>query len=58
MACLQRDPLPATAFQAPLETTQQEMMVEPMVAMLCASCIVQDEASGITYLEMVTTSLG
>ena len=40
MACLQRDPLPATAFKAPLEPMQPEVMVKPMVAMMCTSHIV------------------
>ena len=29
-----------------------------MVAMMCASHVVQDEASRVTYIEMVTTSVG
>ena len=57
MAFLQRDPLSVTAFKVPLELMQPEVMVEPTVAMVCASCIVQDEATGITYMEMVTTSV-
>ena len=57
-ACLQRDLLPVTAFKVPLEPMQPEAMVEPMVGTVCASCIVQDEARGITYMETVTTSVG
>ena len=58
MACLQRDLSPVTAFKAPLESMQPEVMVEPMVAMVCVSCIMQDKATGITYMETVTTSVG
>ena len=58
MACLQRDPLPVTAFKVPLEPTQPEAMVKPMVATVCASHIVQDEAMGITYMDTVNTSVG
>ena len=58
MACLQGNLLPATAFEVPLGSMQPEVVVEPMVATMCASCIVQDEASGIIYMEMVTTSMG
>ena len=58
MACLQRDPSPLTAFEAPLEPMQPEVMVEPTVAMVCARCIVQDKASGIMYMETVTFSVG
>ena len=58
MACLQRDPLPVTTFEVTLEPKQPEAMVEPTVATMCASHIVQDEAMGITYMDMVTTSVG
>ena len=58
MACLQRDPSLATTFEVPLELMQLEAMVEPALAMVCASHIVQDKASGITYMETVTTSVG
>ena len=58
MACLQRDLSPATTFEVPLEPTQPETMVKPVVATVCASCIVQDEAMGITYMDTVTTSMG
>ena len=33
-------------------------MVEPVVATMCTSCIVQDETMGVTYMDMVTTSMG
>ena len=56
MVCLQRDSLPATAFKAPLEPVQPEVMVKPKVAIVCTSRIVQDDAMGITYMDMVTTS--
>ena len=34
------------------------MIVEPTVAIMCTSHIVQDKAMGITYMDMVTTSVG
>ena len=58
MACLCGDLLPATTFKVPLVPMQPEAIVEPVVAMMCASHVVQDEASGITYMEMVTTAVG
>ena len=58
MACLQEDPSPVIALEVPLEFTQPEVVIEPAVAMMCASHVVQDEASGVTYMEMVTTSMG
>ena len=53
MACRQEDPLPVTPLEVRLEFTQPEAVVEPAVAMMCASCVVQDEASGVTYMEMM-----
>ena len=58
LACLQRGLSPATVSEVPLEHMQPEVMGKPMVATKCASHVVQDEASGITYMEMVTTSVG
>ena len=57
-AYLQRDPSSVTAFEAPLEPTQPEVMIEPVVATMCTSCIVQDKASRITYMDTVTTFRG
>ena len=56
--CLQGDPLSVTTFEVPLESIQPEAVVKPAVAMMCASHVVQDEASRVTYMEMVTTSVG
>ena len=58
MTCLWGHPLPANILEVPLEFSQPEAVVEPMVVMMCASHVVQDEASGVTYMEMVTTSMG
>ena len=55
-ACLQRDP--AIPIKAPLELMQLEVMAEPVVAMMCTSSIVQDEITGVTYMDTVTTSVG
>ena len=58
MACLQEDPLPVIALKVPMEFTQPEVVTELAVSMMCTSHVVQDEASGVTYMEMVTTSVG
>ena len=58
MACLRRDPSPTTALEAPMEPLQLEMPIKPAIATMCASCIVQDEATGITYMDTITTSIG
>ena len=41
-----------------MESIQPEMMAEPVVAMMCTTRIVQDETMGVTYMDMVTTSMG
>ena len=41
-----------------METIQPETMAKPAVAMVCTICIVQDETTGVTYMDMVTTSMG
>ena len=57
-ACLQRDMLPSTASDVPLQPMQPEVILESVVATVCASHIVQDKAMGITYMDTVTTSVG
>ena len=57
-ACLQGDPSLITTFEVPPEYMQPEAIAKPAVAMMCASHVVQDKASGITYMGMVTTSVG
>ena len=49
-ACLQGDLLPAIALELPLEFMQPEAVIEPVVATMCTSCVVQDEVSGVTYI--------
>ena len=46
-----------TAFEAPPEPLQLEATIEPAVVMMCASRIVQDEATGMMYMDTVTTSV-
>ena len=57
-ACLQEEPSPVMALEVPLEFMQPEAVIEPAIATVCASHVVQDEASGVNYMEMVTTSMG
>ena len=57
-ACLQGDPLPVATLKVPLEFTQPEAAIKPTVATMCASHVIQDGASGVTYMETVTTSVG
>ena len=58
VACLLRDsPLPALV-EAPPEIKWPDMSTEPTVTMMYATCIVQNEANGATYMDMVTASVG
>ena len=47
-----------TAFKAPLETLWLEAMIEPSVATMCTSHIVQDEATGMMYMDTISTFMG
>ena len=58
VACLQRDPSPKAAIKAPMGPMQPEILAEPALATMCTSCIIQDEITGVTYMDMVTTCMG
>ena len=58
MACLWRDLLLVAAHEAPPDPLQLAAVVEPTVAMMSASCIVKNEATRITYIDTITTSMG
>ena len=45
-------------IKAPLEPRQLEILAEPVIATMCTSHIVQDETMGVTYMDIVTTSMG
>ena len=46
------------AYEAPPDPLQLVAVVEPTVAMMSASCIMKDKATGIPYMDTVTTSMG
>ena len=58
MACLQRDLLSVDADEAPPDPLQLAVVVEPTVVTMSTSCIMKDEATGITYMDTMTTSMG
>ena len=58
MTCLWRDPSPVDAHEAPLDPLQLAAVVEPTVVTMSTSCIVKDEATGMTYMDTMTTSMG
>ena len=35
-----------------------ELVTAPGIASMSSSCIVRDELTGVTYMDMVTTSIG
>ena len=55
--CLTRDqPLPA-AIEAPQEVRPPDRLVGPTMVTLSATKISQDEVTGVTYMDTVTTSV-
>ena len=58
MACLRRDQSPEGAHEVSPDSLMVGVMLAPGLATLSASCIVKDEVTGVTYMDMVTTSVG
>ena len=58
VACLMRDSPSLAPIEAPLETRLPNVMVGPTVATMYATQIIQDEATGVTYMDTVTTLVG
>ena len=56
-ACLLRDSPSPAPIDTPPEVRQPDMLTKPTVTMMYATCIVQDEATGVTYMDMVTASV-
>ena len=57
-ACLQRSSPPPAPTDTPPEARQPEMLMESTMMTMYATHIVQDEATGVTYMDTVTTSVG
>ena len=57
-ACLRRSPSPKKAHDIPPDPLQITAVLEPTMAMMSASCIIMDEATGVTYMDTITTSVG
>ena len=57
-ACLWRSPSPEKACDVPPDPLQITAVMEPTVAIMSASCIVKDEATEVTYMDTITTSMG
>ena len=50
--------MPVGTVEVPYDLLQPASAIKPTVATMCASWVIQDEASSVTYMEMVTASIG
>ena len=57
-ACLQTPEPLEMASKAPHGTMSTGVVVIPRIFTMSMSCIIRDEAMGVTYMDMVTTSIG
>ena len=57
-ACLQTPELVEVALEVPLGTMPIGVVVTPGISTMSMSCIIRDEATGVTYMDTVTTSVG
>ena len=58
VTCLLRESLSLALIEASPKIRQPDMLMEPTVTTMCATCIDQDEATGVTYMDTVTASVG
>ena len=57
-ACLQMPEPLEMASEVPCGTVSIGVMVTPGISTMSTSCIIRDEATGVTYMDTVTTSIG
>ena len=58
MACLRREQSPGGAHEVSPDPLMVGVMLAPGVATMSTSHIVKDEVTGVTYMDMVTISVG
>ena len=58
IACLLRESPPLAIIETTPEVRQLAMLAEHAVMTMYATCIVQDEVTGVTYMDTVTASVG
>ena len=58
VACLMRDSPSLAPIEAPPETRPPDVMMGPRVTTMYATQIVQDKATRVTYIDIVTASGG
>ena len=57
-ACLWRDQLPEKVYEVLQDLLRMAAVLAPMEATMSASCIIKDKATGVTYVDSITTSVG
>ena len=58
VVCLLRHSSSLAPIEVHPEIRQPDVLVEPTVTMMYATCIVQDKATGVAYMDMATASVG
>ena len=51
-------PLPEKVHEVPQDPFRIAAVLGPIMATMSASCIIKDEATGVTYMDNTTTSVG
>ena len=57
-ACLQRDQSLKEVCKVPQNLLRKVAVLAPTVASMSTSCIIKDKATGVTYMDTVTTLVG
>ena len=57
-ACLWRDQSPEKLHKVSQDPLRMAAVLVPTMATMSASCIIKDEAMGVTYMDTMTTSVG
>ena len=58
MACLKTLELMKVDQEVPIGTLSMGLVMTPGISSMSSSCIVKDDATGLTYVDTVTTSIG
>ena len=58
IACLWRDQLPEKVYEVPGSIEDGSSIGTYSGATISASCIIKDEATRVTYMDTITTSVG
>ena len=58
MACLHTPELVKLDQEVPVGTLSVGLVTAPGISSISSSCMVKDEATGLTYVDTITTSIG